>query len=75
MGIKFMVCGHYHKAFILMPEDERNILPHKYPVIVASACFQEEDLWGSALIINPEGVEVRFTNKDNAVMETHYIEF
>jgi hypothetical protein len=75
MGIKFMVCGHYHKAFILMPEDERNVLPHKYPVIVASACFQDEDLWGGALIINPEGVEVRFTNKDNAVMETHYIEF
>lgn len=73
MGISFMLCGHYHRAFILTPEDERNILGHNYPVIVGSACFRGTDLWGAALIINPEGVDVSFTDKDKAVREHYYI--
>lgn len=75
MGIDFMLCGHYHRAFILSPDDERNILEHNYPVVVGSACFRGTDLWGTALIINPEGIEVRFTDKDKVVRETHYIDF
>ncbi len=75
IGIDFMLCGHYHRAFILNAGDERNIIEHNYPVVVGSACFRGTDLWGAALTINPEGMEICFTDKDQSVRERHYIEF
>lgn len=48
IGIKFMICGHLHRAFILSPGDEASTLDHNYPVIVGSA--KTGDSMGGALI-------------------------
>ena len=74
LNVKFMLCGHYHKAFILTPDDERNILPHNYPVVVGSA-HTKEDLWGAAMTLGKSSMTVAFTDKDRQVIETHEIKF
>lgn len=75
IGVKLMLCGHYHKAFVLDSNDERNIIPHKFPVVVGSACFKNEDLWGAAITLNKNSALVEFTNKDHNVVEKHEIVF
>ena len=62
VGIKFMLCGHYHRAFILHSEDERNIHPHTYPVIVGSA-NDNGTLLGAGIVLNKNGAIVSFTDK------------
>ena len=70
MGIQFMLCGHFHKAFILTQGDERNLIDHSYPVVVGSA-HSEEDLWGAAITLNRDKMEVCFTNTACEVMESY----
>ena len=70
MDIKFMLCGHFHKAFILTKGDEQNLIDHSYPVVVGSA-HSEEDLWGAAITLNKDKMEVSFTNTACAVMENY----
>lgn len=74
IGIRFMLCGHYHRAFILSSSDERNILPHNYPVVVGSALYGD-DLWGAAITLSRDKMRVRFTNKDNNIMEEYELLF
>ena len=74
MDIKFMLCGHFHKAFILTQGDERNLIDHSYPVVVGSA-HSEEDLWGAAITLNKDKMEVRFTNTACEVMESYTLYF
>lgn len=74
MGVKFMLCGHYHKAFLLECDDERNLLAHNYPVLVGSACFPE-DLWGAAITLNKTEMKVEFTNKERKVQESFVVKF
>ena len=73
MGIRFMVCGHYHKAFILSSDDERNIISHSYPVVVGSAC-PPDDFWGAAIYLNSDNMVVRFTNSKLEVVEEHHLQ-
>ena len=68
LGVEFMLCGHMHKAHVLDSDSSLNTLPHKYPVIIGSACFKD-DFWGAALIVNKNEMEVRFTDKDKNVRE------
>ena len=75
MKIKFMLCGHYHKAFVLSSDDERNILSHNYPVLVGSACAKGENLLGAAIILNKDKLTVSFTDKEHKIVETHEIKF
>lgn len=70
---KFMICGHYHKAFILSSDDERNILSHNYPVVVGSANSKEE-LLGAGITVNKDKLSIVFTNKLHQIIETHEIE-
>ena len=74
LGIDFMLCGHYHRAYLILEDDERNIIPHRYPVVVGSECTKD-DLLGTALIIGKEQMEVRFTDSSHSVKETHFIRF
>ena len=70
MGIKFMLCGHFHKAFILRQGDEGNLIDHSYPVVVGST-HSEEALWGAAITLNRDKMEVYFTNSACEVVESH----
>lgn len=72
LGIKFMLCGHFHKTFVLDKNDARNIIPHAYPVIVASA-VTPDDFVGGAFTYFPDRLEVAFTNSKHEVLEAHTI--
>jgi DNA repair exonuclease SbcCD nuclease subunit len=68
IGIKFMLSGHFHKAFILSQGDERNLIDHTYPVVVGSA-HSEEGLLGAAITLNKDEMTVCFTNSEHEVVE------
>ena len=76
---KLMLCGHYHSAFMLMPDDERSLAAHTYPAIMginrisADAC--EHHFWGSAIVLNKHKAEVMFTDETHTVKEKHLLEF
>ncbi len=72
MGIKFMLCGHYHKCFLIGKDDARNIVPHAYPVVVASD-VKEDDFMGGAITYYPDHLDIAFTNSAHEVMEEHKI--
>ncbi len=76
LGVKFMICGHLHRAYVLFSDDERNTLPHKYPVIVGSACyFDRKSLWGTALTIGTKSMKVEFTDENKQVKESYEINY
>ena len=72
LGIKFMLCGHYHKCFLLSEDDAHNIVPHKYPVVVASD-VKPDDFLGGALTYYPDHLDVAFTNMKHEVVGEHKI--
>ncbi len=72
LGIKFMLCGHIHKAYILEKNDKRSLLPHEYPVIVGSACLEDGGLWGTALTLSGNEASVKFTD-DKGDIHAEYI--
>ena len=74
MQIKFMLCGHYHRVFLLMPDDPRNIVPHNYPVVVASD-VKDTDYVGGALTYYPDHLDVAFTNCAHEIVASHTIPF
>jgi hypothetical protein len=82
LGIKFMLCGHMHDAYILRPDDERNTLPHNYPVIVGSKSKEVKndagvaytDLWGTAITVNKKSAKVCFTDENHEIKEEYSIQ-
>lgn len=72
LGIKFMLCGHYHKCFLLEKDDARNIVPHSYPVVVASD-VKPDDFMGGAITYYPDHLDVSFTNSKHEVTAAHTI--
>lgn len=76
MGIRMMLCGHIHAAYLLMPGDPASLLPHNYPVVVGSATFPgQTDIIGAAVTLNPEGAEVLFTNAAHEVTARYELAF
>ena len=70
IGVKFMLCGHFHRAFVLQAGDERNLQEHSYPVVVGSVCL-EEGLQGAAITLSKNQMTVCMTDKDCNVVETY----
>jgi len=70
--IKFMLCGHFHKSFVLLQGDERNLIDHNYPVIVGSVCL-DEGLMGAAITLNKTEMEVCMTDSLHQIIETYKI--
>lgn len=70
MNIKFMLCGHFHTAFVLKKDDERNFLPHEYPVVVGSVCLKDS-LMGAAITLNRDSMKVCLTDVAHTVAETY----
>ena len=78
MGLDLMLCGHYHKKFLIMPDDERNFHPHNYPVVVGMDRINQKDnkrFWGTAIVLNKNSAKVMFVDQDHVVSETHILEF
>ncbi len=74
IGVKFMLAGHKHKAYILEKNDARSLLSHEYPVVVGSACFDEEDFWGAGIILNKTAMQVYFTDSKKAIREAYTVD-
>ena len=70
----FMLCGHYHIAFVMRPGDGRSLIPHTYPVVVGSK-RSSGVYWGAAILLNREGAEVLFTDGEQNVLEKHELDF
>jgi len=71
LNVRFMLSGHNHEAYILENNSEKSLRPHDYPVIIGSACFKDEDLWGAAVTVCKDKIFVKFTNVLNEVKESH----
>lgn len=73
IGVKFMLCGHIHKTYILQANDKRAILSNPYPVIVGSA-IPKDDFVGSALVLDKDKLSVKFTNSKGEVLESYILD-
>ncbi len=82
LGVQFMLSGHYHNSFIVFPDDERNIIPHNYPVVFASkltgvkyagGLMSLEKFYGAAITVNKDKIEVLFTDQNHEILEQHVI--
>ncbi len=69
-----MLCGHMHSAYILKKYDTRCLIPNSFPVVVGSACYRNNDLWGTAITLTSDRIFVKFTDKDKNVKESFVIE-
>lgn len=74
LGVKFMLCGHIHKAYILERNDKASILSHEYAVIVGSAEDENRDVIGTALTLSGNKLTVRFTNTKKEVISESIID-
>ena len=75
LGVKFMLCGHIHKCYILQKNDEQSILPNAYAVIVGSALdHQTKEFIGAALTLSADKLTVKFTNDKKQVLSTQIID-
>lgn len=74
IGVKFMLSGHLHKAFVLGKDDEGKTCSCEFPVIVGSALFRpEEVLWGLAITLSKGNAIVKFTDDKKEVKESYII--
>ena len=73
LDIKFMIIGHFHKAFFLKKNDERSRRPHSYPIIVGSE-LASDSFCGTALTFSGNTLTVRITNTEKEVKATAYID-
>ena len=72
LKVKFMLCGHFHKSFVLNKNDERSLLSHEYSVIVGSVCSKEK-LMGAAITLNKNEMTVCMTDESHSIAETYVI--
>lgn len=74
----FMLCGHFHHAFMLMPHDGGSLIEHTYPIVMGNNRVPKnasEHFWGTAIILNPNKAEIMFTDEEHTVQERYYLEF
>ena len=73
-GIRFMICGHMHRAYVLKKNDQRSIRPHDFPVVTGSAVYGDGELWGCAMTIKGGKLDVLFTDNFGKERERHQID-
>lgn len=73
LGVKFMLCGHYHKTYILERNDKKSTLPNEYPVIIGAEPSRETYI-GTALTLSGSELLVRFTNDKKEVLNTYTLD-
>ncbi len=73
LGIKFMLTGHIHRAYILLPDNEEATIRHNYPIVIGSG-VQAESIIGAAITLNKTSMEVKFTDNNGIILESQTIE-
>lgn len=74
LDVKFMLCGHMHRAYVLEKNSPKSLRPHEYPVVVGSACYKDPDIWGCAVTVSGSKLYVKFTDSKKAVRESCVID-
>ena len=74
MGVRFMICGHMHRAYVLEKNDKRSIRPHEYPVVTGSAVYSNEELWGCAMTVSKGKMKILFTDEKHQIRGQHEID-
>ena len=69
LGTQLMLCGHIHRAYIMLPGDGQSLLAHDFPIAVGSATTRGEDgkiadLCGAAIVLENKEAYIRITNQD-----------
>lgn len=73
LRVKFMICGHFHRAYIMKKNDERALRAHEYPVIVGSAVYENE-LWGAAITYKGGKLNIKFTDNNLRIREENELD-
>lgn len=68
LGLKLMICGHMHDAYLLKSGDERSTIDHNYDVVFGS--YHRETMMGAAITLTGKDAFVRFTDVENNVRES-----
>lgn len=68
---QFMICGHWHKTYILSSDDERNTVPHSYPVIIGAENQEDFLKAGCLLIINKNTLQVQFVDTKGQILQSY----
>lgn len=68
LGIRFMLTGHLHKAYLVQPGDPLSILPHAYPVLVVSEVAADE-LLGTLLTLTRNSLNATLVGSGGTVRE------
>ncbi len=77
LGIQLMLCGHIHRAYLMMPDDGQSLLPHTFPIIVGSVHQKKDDissLAGTALTLTKKAARFAFTDEHRKIIEEGSIE-
>lgn len=69
LGIDFMLCGHIHRAYILLPGNGESLLPHTYPVIVGSS-QNEREVGGTLLTVGTDTLRIKMVTSAGKTEET-----
>ncbi len=64
-----MLCGHYHTPFLVTSEDERNLNPHAYPIVMG-ANQSKECFGGTAIHLAGKTAKIAFTDESHTVCES-----
>ena len=72
LGVKLMLCGHMHDAYVLQKNDERSLIKHNYPVVVGSK-QRNGELWGTAITVKNGEIRVCFTDKNHEIKESYIL--
>ena len=73
IGVKFMLCGHLHRSFVLDKDNELNTIPHKYPVVFASH-IDKDDLWQAFITIKKDMITVTMNDRNGEEKEKYTVE-
>ncbi len=73
LGIRFMLTGHIHREYVLLPGNEEATTPHNYPIVVGSG-VRAESIIGTAITLNKNTMEVTFTDNDGTALASQTVE-
>ncbi len=72
MGVRVMLTGHMHKAFVLEKNDKRSLRENSFPIIVGSMTDDDYRI-GAALSFSGDSLSVKFTDAEHKIKEEYAI--
>lgn len=69
LGTQLMLCGHIHRAYVMLPGDGQSLLAHDFPVAVGSATTRDKDkkitsFFGMAIVLENGEAHIRIADQN-----------